>query len=957
MKLSRTMPALCLAGSLLAAAPAAAQSTELFFSEYIEGSSNNKALEIYNGTGAPVNLAADGYNVQMHFNGNPVATLTINLTGTVAAGDVYVLAQASADPIILAQADQTNGSGWFNGDDAVVLRHGTTVIDVIGQIGTDPGTEWGTGLTSTADNTLTRMAAITGGDPNGADAFDPSVEWLGFASNTFDALGCHPAHPCTPPPPPEAAQIAEIQGAGLVSPMVGQSRRTEENVVTAVISNGFFIQDPTPDADANTSDGLFVFTGSAPTVSVGDVVTVDGQVVEFFQMTELDADEVTVTGSGAVPAPFDFDATTPSPDQPQPANAMERFEGMLVRIVNGIVSSPTNQFGEASVVAVPPRPFREPGILFPGLPGLPVFDGNPQIFEIEDDEFAPPDFVGLPAGAVVTAEGPLFFSFGDYQILPTSMTVEGDVAVRPVRARAAGELTVGSQNFLRLFDLVDEPGKDDPVPTPQQYADRLAKFSMHVRNAMGAPDILAVQEVENLQVLEDVAARIQIDDPSLLYTPYLEEGNDIGGIDVGFLVRSTVRVDSITQLGKDDVFEFPGQPPALLNDRPPLLLRGAYVDNGEFPLAVMVVHQRSLGGVDDPSDGPRVRAKRHEQAVRLAGFIQDVQSSEPGVRLVVIGDFNAFEFTDGYVDVMGQVTGLPDPQGSLVPVDASALPSPALTNQTLGMPAEERYSFAFDGSAQSLDHAITTSGLDAWLRGTEHSRGNADAPFGFDDDPTTSLRSSDHDGTVVFIMSDADGDGVPDDRDNCPETPNPDQADADGDGFGDACDNCPAAANPDQADSDGDGAGDACDNCASPNPDQADADGDGFGDACDNCPAVANPDQADADGDGVGDACDDPCGADTDGDGVGDACDVCPGTVIPERVPTVTLLPLHYALRNGDDVFDMGPPPFSFAPTFTTEDTGGCSCDQIITRLHLGHGARKFGCNVAVMLIWSLIVP
>ena len=97
----------------LAAAP-----TELFFSEVIEGSSNNKALEIYNGTGATIDLAAGGYNVQVFFNGNPAAGLTINLTGTaLTSGDVYVVAHSSASATILAQADQTNGAGWFNGDE------------------------------------------------------------------------------------------------------------------------------------------------------------------------------------------------------------------------------------------------------------------------------------------------------------------------------------------------------------------------------------------------------------------------------------------------------------------------------------------------------------------------------------------------------------------------------------------------------------------------------------------------------------------------------------------------------------------------------------------------------------------------------------------------------------------------------------------------------------------------
>ena len=170
---------------------ASAAPADLFFSEYIEGSSNNKALEIYNGTGAAVNLATGAYNVQMFFNGSTTAGLTINLTGTVADGDVFVLAQASSVPAILAQADQTNGAGWFNGDDGAVLRKGTAVLDAIGQIGIDPGSEWGTGLTSTADNTLRRKATVCQGDTNGADAFDPSIEWDGFATDTFGGLGAH----------------------------------------------------------------------------------------------------------------------------------------------------------------------------------------------------------------------------------------------------------------------------------------------------------------------------------------------------------------------------------------------------------------------------------------------------------------------------------------------------------------------------------------------------------------------------------------------------------------------------------------------------------------------------------------------------------------------------------------------------------------------------------------------
>ncbi len=170
-----------------------AEATDLFISEYIEGSSNNKAIEIYNGTGAPIDLGAGGYNVQMHFNGSTAAGLTISLTGTVASGDVFVLAHSSASASILAQADQTNGAGWFNGDDAVVLRKGDVIVDVIGQVGLDPGAKWGSSLNSTADNTLRRDPSVCDGDVNAGDAFDPTSGWTGLATDMHRAGRCRRA--------------------------------------------------------------------------------------------------------------------------------------------------------------------------------------------------------------------------------------------------------------------------------------------------------------------------------------------------------------------------------------------------------------------------------------------------------------------------------------------------------------------------------------------------------------------------------------------------------------------------------------------------------------------------------------------------------------------------------------------------------------------------------------------
>ena len=178
--------ALAVVGRLATAAHAAP--VELFFSEYIEGSSNNKALEIYNGTGAPVTLTGT-YDVQIFANGSALPTATIPLTGTVADGDVFVLAQVNAVAAILTQTDQTTSNFLFNGDDGVALRKAGTIIDVIGQIGSDPGTEWGSGATSTADNTLERKAVVQTGDANGSDAFDPATRWDGFVLDTFSGLG------------------------------------------------------------------------------------------------------------------------------------------------------------------------------------------------------------------------------------------------------------------------------------------------------------------------------------------------------------------------------------------------------------------------------------------------------------------------------------------------------------------------------------------------------------------------------------------------------------------------------------------------------------------------------------------------------------------------------------------------------------------------------------------------
>jgi endonuclease/exonuclease/phosphatase family metal-dependent hydrolase len=292
-----------------------------------------------------------------------------------------------------------------------------------------------------------------------------------------------------------------------------------------------------------------------------------------------------------------------------------------------------------------------------------------------------------------------------------------------------------------------------------------------------SPDILAVQEVGDLAVLQDLADQIGADSGGAVsYTPYLEPGNDIGGINVGFLVQPHIQVDAITQLGKDELFTF-DTPPSFLHDRPPLLLEGqCQLAYGTYPISVMVVHNRSLSGIETE----RTQRKRFEQAASIATKIDSLQTADPSVRLVVLGDFNAFEFTDGYVDVVGIIKGNFDPSESSVCdlADCTVVDDvdPDLTNLVPLLAPDQRYSFIFEGNSQALDHALVSQALGIEVSGAEFGRGNADAPLDLGNDDGSvipanlPLRASDHDGMVVFIDKDEDADGVPNDNDVCPGT-------------------------------------------------------------------------------------------------------------------------------------------------------------------------------------------
>jgi len=163
----------------------------LVLSEYIEGSSDNKAIELYNGTPFAINLEAENYALEFYFNGSSSPGTVIELTGTIPGEGTYVIASSNANAFIVNLADQISGGNWFNGSEPVVLRAGTNVIDSIGQVGsTGPFAE---------NITLVRKSSVTGGDTVADNPFDATGEWISFIQNTFSELGSHTMI-CTPNP-------------------------------------------------------------------------------------------------------------------------------------------------------------------------------------------------------------------------------------------------------------------------------------------------------------------------------------------------------------------------------------------------------------------------------------------------------------------------------------------------------------------------------------------------------------------------------------------------------------------------------------------------------------------------------------------------------------------------------------------------------------------------------------
>jgi predicted extracellular nuclease len=533
-------------------------------------------------------------------------------------------------------------------------------------------------------------------------------------------------------------EIHDIQGAAHTSPLVGMTVSGVAGIVTAKLGNGFYMQGPTPDADDATSEAIFVFTSSAPTVTVGDDVRVSGRVSEFrpgglsstnLTTTELTSPTVMVLSTGnPLPAPTvigtggrippsmvidddatgsvetsgSFDAVTDGID------FYESLEAMRVQVNNAVAVGPSTAFGEIPVVG---DNSANAGIdTVRGGVVTRSNDFNPERIQL-DDAIMPTPLVNVGDGFTTSVVGVMDYSFGNFKLNITSplTRVDGGLQREVTRAPIDQEVVVGTYNVENL----------DPSD---------ASFARHadlIVNHLRSPDVLAIEEIQdnngadNDSVTEAsvtwsmlIAAIQAAGGPAYQYRQIDpvddQDGGEPGGnIRVGFLYRTDRGVSFIDRPGggsttSTTVVDTPSGPQlsaspgrvdpqnaAWLNSRKPLA--GEFRMHGK-KVFVIANHFNSKGG-DEPLFGrfqPPARSsemQRHAQAQVVNDFVDQIRAADPNANVIVLGDINDFEFSDT-VDIL---------EGGV------------LTSLMKTLPQAERYSYDFEGNSQVLDQILVSN--------------------------------------------------------------------------------------------------------------------------------------------------------------------------------------------------------------------------------------------------------
>ncbi|WP_298468066.1 Calx-beta domain-containing protein [uncultured Erythrobacter sp.] len=556
-------------------------------------------------------------------------------------------------------------------------------------------------------------------------------------------------------------EIGEIQSAGHTSLFVG-NEVTTTGVVTAVASNGFYMQDPDGDGDSATSDGIFVFTGIAPTVVAGDGLTVVGTVSEFqgggdpanLTITQLTDAAITVDSTGnALPDAIvigpngitpptevieddDFTSFDPLTDG---IDFWESLEGMLVTIENPVSVDSTNGFGELWTVAsdgagnLSATNVSDEGLVVieGGDGGLGEFDAgagsdfNPERVQIDSAgplngvDVAIPDVT--PGTLLNTVTGVVDYGFENYQVRPTTDVTVAQASTNIAETTAlvpgaVNQLSLATYNVLN-FDINEADGDTDIAEG------RLAGIATDIGINLAAPDIVVLQEVQDdsgsatdgtvsaQMTLEALATEI-FNQTGIQYSvfdnPFVvdgETGGQPGGnIRIAFLYRDD-RVD-LDEASAFTITDDTGAiDAAFANSRAPL---GAnFTFNGQTVTVIgnhftsKIGSDSSFSAIQPPTNAGAVA--RAAQAAAVNAHIDELLAANPDAKIAVAGDFNEFQFEEP----MEVLTGELDFDGATVSPGSETV----LENLTFKLDEDDRFSVLFQGNAQALDHILATSNL------------------------------------------------------------------------------------------------------------------------------------------------------------------------------------------------------------------------------------------------------
>ncbi len=507
--------------------------------------------------------------------------------------------------------------------------------------------------------------------------------------------------------------IWAIQGDGSHSPFV-RSEATTQGIVTGVFPElgGFWIQSVVTDDNPLTSEGLFVMGGDPELLlSAGDIVKVSGRVRELSDQTVIYVEDPAaievMTDTHDLPTPVELD---PPADVGEARSYYESLEGMLVAVTEpAVVVGPTDQYGETALVKTSwgidrVRKGEPKGMIIFADDGSNVTHADRTTLPLAVDEG---DLVG-------NLVGPLAYTYEAYKIEPIAAptVITHEVTLPTLSPAGPDEFSIATFNAENLFDIFDPHPSDPPRPTLAAYDLDLEKMAATV-DAMGAPTIVGLQEVENIGILEDLVAEPLVADYG--YLPVLIEGFDSRGIDVGFLVR-----------GDQATIESVGQYPAPegLTSRPPLMITvTVHLTDGDQTVYVIDNHFLSMSGGELPTEPRRVA-----QAAWNADLVAHLVARDPAAQVAVLGDLNSF-YDSAPIDTLRD-SGLRHVYEFVAP----------------NLP----YTYVYQGESETLDHILVTPSLYEHLTGVQVLHTNADFTLPLPGD-TSPKRVSDHDPVVVVF--------------------------------------------------------------------------------------------------------------------------------------------------------------------------------------------------------------